>query len=176
MVRRRLAGVLLSAVMLCSITSCSMISDSTKIVDELDSEGYEVEQVDDNTFYVTEDGIDYYYDCWFNKPFFRKAVLVMETGMESGNEMEITICKERINRMSVLGIRPYTKTFPNGNVYEGKDMYLFEFKHDFSDDNITNDRGFHDTHRDYASFNRYYLTPDELQEIYDRGLELEKEF
>lgn len=176
MVRRRLAGVLLSAVMLCSITSCSMISDSTKIVDELDSEGYEVEQVDDNTFYVTEDGIDYYYDCWFNKPFFRKAVLVFETGRESGNEMEISICKEKLNRMSVLCVRPYTKTFANGNVYEGKDIYLFQFKNDFSDENLTNDRGFHDTHGDYQSFMNWCMTAEELQEIYDRGLELEKEF
>ena len=176
MVRRRLLGVLLSAVMICSVTSCNMISDSTNIVEELDSKGYEVEQVDDNTFYVSGDGVDYYYDCWFNKPFFRKAVLVMETGRESGYEMEISISKEKNNRMSVLCVRPCTETFANGNVSHFNEMMKFEFKDDFTDGNLTNDRGFHDMHSDYRGFNELYLTPEELQEIYNRGLELEKEF
>lgn len=173
---RRLLGVMLSAAMLFWITSCSMITTSSNIVDRLGDEGYEAEQVDDNTFYVTENGIDYYYDCWFNKPFFRRAVLVMETGIESSNEMQITISKEKNNRMSVLCVRPYTKTFANGNVFQGNDTYLFMFKHDFTDENLTNDRGFHDIHGDYRFFTDNYLTPEELQEIYNRGIELETIF
>ena len=57
---------------------------------------------------------------------------------------------------------------------ETKECFNFEFKHDFSWENLST-RGFHDTTSDYEWFTEDCLTPDELNEIYDRARELEKE-
>ena len=173
---RRLSGVLLIAVMLFLTASCSMLTGSSDTVERLNDKGYEAEQVDDNTFCVTENGITYYYDCWFNKPFFRKAVLVMETGMESGPEIEITISKEKNNRMFISYVRPHTAKRPDGTEYMTQDSCLFKFKKDFTDENLINNSGFVDDSGHYASFMGKYLTPEESMAIYDRGLQMEKEF
>ena len=93
---------------------------------------------------------------------------------EEGYEIRITIAKKSNNRMELLYEKPAVDTYSTGEENIVTVCYHFEFKNDFALESLTNNRGFHDIAGDYqACWN--FLSAEEVQRIYDRGLEIEAE-
>ena len=70
--------------------------------------------------------------------------------------------------------KPAVDTYSTGEENIVTVCYHFEFKNDFALESLTNNRGFHDIAGDYqACWN--FLSAEEVQRIYDRGLEIEAE-
>ena len=161
----------LCAGILTGLGGCS--GSVSRKVDELRDSGYVIEQTD-NGFYITENGTDYYFERGLTGSFFKKAILEAHAKNDD-RKATVTITKLGHNRMSVRFISPYLdsdgKLSETGN---SADFY-FKFKNDFNKENMTNNSGFHDMAGDYQSMTDSYLTPEEIKNIYDRGLDLEKE-
>ena len=62
--------VLLCAGILLGMSGCGRITD--KKIDELEDDGYFVEQIDNNSICITEDGIEYYFKTGLIKPVLDK--------------------------------------------------------------------------------------------------------
>lgn len=166
--------VLLCAGILLGMSGCGRITD--KKIDELEDDGYFVEQIDNNSICITEDGIEYYFKTGLFKPVLDKAVVTMpsqnERLREEGYEIRITITKKSNNRMELLYEKPAVDTYSTGEENIVTVCYHFEFKNDFALESLTNNRGFDDIAGDYqACWN--FLSAEEVQRIYDRGLEIE---
>ena len=173
---KKLLSVILCACILSGMSGCGRISSKT--VNELADEGYEVEWVSDDSILITEDGAEYYFKTGLLKPELDKIVVNVPTTKEKAHEAgyttEVTITRTGRNRMTVIFSRPVLLTDKDGEEEYGTDYYTFRFKNGFSADDMTNNRGFHDMKSDYdACFGE--LSSDEAQRLYDRALELEKE-
>ena len=163
---RIVASVLLCLCVMSGISGCRY--DVGKTIRSLRDDGYTVEQTDHNTFYITEDGADYYFKREFIKPVLEKIVITMQVEVHDVRKVEIIITKE-------FGLkRTVSYSYYND---EGKrfNYDYFEFVYDFSDEHLTNDRGFQDKHGSYLNFTETFMSVEEIQSLYDRGLELEKE-
>lgn len=163
--------LMLSVSILLGMSGCS--GNISEKVDELRESGYVTEQVD-NGFYISENGTDYYFGRGLTGPFFEKAVLKAQA-KEDERKATVTITKQGFNKIAVQFESPYLNRSSKSKSSRDSAYFYFEFKNDFNVENITNDRGFHDMARDYRSMTNTYLSPEELQSIYDRGLELEEE-
>ena len=165
---------LLCAGILLGMSGCGRITD--KKIDELEDDGYFVEKIDINSICITEDGIEYCFKTGLFKPVLDKAVVTMpsqnERLREEGYEIRITITKKSNNRMELLYEKPAVDTYSTGEENIVTVCYHFEFKNDFALERLTNNRGFDDIAGDYqACWN--FLSAEEVQRIYDRGLEIE---
>lgn len=170
---KKAAALLLTAVIALGMCGCGRI-DRNK-VDDLRDEGYEIEQADSNNICIIEDGVEYYYKTGLIKPALSKIVLEVSPKSVSSEEKIVTVTiTPELFRIIMIATRDSTIQIYGGREYETKEMFKFEFKHDFSWENLST-RGFHDTTSDYKWFTEDCLTPDELNEIYGRARELEKE-
>lgn len=163
--------LLLGASFLMGMSGCS--ADTGRKVDELRETGYVTEQVD-NGFYISENGIDYYFERGLTGTFFKKAEL-KAPAKNDDRKATVTISKLGHSKMAVQFISPYLNKNPKNGGTRGSAYFYFTFRKDFKEENMTNNRGFHDMSSDYQLMTSDYLSPEELQSIYDRGLELEEE-
>lgn len=163
--------VLLSAGIMIGMSGCG--HDVSKKVDGLKESGYVAEEADKG-FCVSEDGVDYYFERCLTGFAFKKAELKAPSKNDD-RQATVTVSKQGINRMHVLFVSPYLKRNDGDGKEPGSASFSFKFKNGFTKENLTNNRGFHDTNGDYDSMTGTYLSAEELQSIYDRGLNLEKE-
>ena len=163
--------LILSASILLGMSGCS--GNISETVEELRESGYVTEEVDDG-FYISENGTDYYFENGLTGPNFKKAVL-KAPAKKDDRKATVTITKQGFSTIAVQFESPYLNKSSKSKSSRDSAYYYFEFKNDFKVENITNDRGFHDVTGDYQSMINTYLSPEELQSIYDRGLKLEEE-
>ena len=163
--------VLLSAGILLGMSGCGL--DISKKVDGLKESGYVAEEADKG-FCISEDGVDYYFERGLTGFAFKKAELKAPSKNDD-RQATVTISRQGMNRMHVLFVSPYLKRNDGDGKEPGSASFFFKFKNGFTKENLTNNRGFHDTNGDYDSMTGTYLSAEELQSIYDRGLNLEKE-
>ena len=168
------------AIILCmsfflGMSGCARIS-SDKLV-ELKNEGYSVSQVDDDLVCITEGGVDYYFKAGIERPQLKTIILNVpspnENTRKAGYQVTVTMVRRSFNRITLLFDNPRVRKDPDGKEQLHSNLYRFEFEGGFSEEHLTNNRGFHDVARDYRFF-RQVLSCDEIQKIYDRGLELER--
>ncbi|MCR4690446.1 MAG: hypothetical protein K5739_03790 [Lachnospiraceae bacterium] len=148
-------------------------------IDALKNEGYAIEQVDENSILITEDGTEYYFKSGITKPVFEKAVVKMpskKTNAKPGQEVEITIAKENMGRMTVVYTSPCNLKDAAGNETVQSESMIFKFKKDFTRENLTNNKGFADIGGNYDYFTSTYMTAEDLSAVYNRGLELAEIF
>lgn len=154
-------------------------SMENNILNKLEINGYNVEIVDNNSFFITEDGVDYYFDTIFNKITLKKIIVTVTAKEEINhlinNEGKITITKLGKNKTSVLLTTNYTDENNEGKEFVTTGNITIAFKGSFTEEDITNNHGFHDTISDYHYVTSYFLSADELQNLYDKALELEDE-
>ncbi len=165
------AVLLLSAGILLGMSGCS--GNISEKVDELRESGYVTEQVD-NGFYITENGTDYYFEGGLIGPIFKKAVIKAPAKSDE-RKATVTISKLGHDSMSVEFKSPYLNKSGKTKSLGDSAYYYFTFQKDFREESLTNNRGFYDVARDYQSMTTTYLSPEELQSIYDRGLKLEED-
>lgn len=168
--------LILSVCIIFGICGCSM---DNSILDKLEEQGYKVEKTDNNSFFITEDGVDYYFDTIFNQIKFKKAVTTVKAKDEIknlvNNEGEITVTSSGRNKAKVFLTTDSTSENNDGKEFITKGCTTLEFEGGFSEENITNNRGFHDTVGDYHYVTNYFMSADELKNLYDRALYLEDE-
>lgn len=171
---KKTVAFLLTAIIALGMCGCGRISSDK--IDDLIDEGYVIEQVDNNSICIIEDGVEYYYKTGLLKPVLSRVCfhVCAKPEYDVSKELDVTITPEYF-RINIIASDTVTSQFANGNEHTWEESYRFEFKNDFSPENLTNNRGFADIAGDYEWFTKYYMTPEELQEIYDRALELEKE-
>jgi len=163
--------LMLSASILLGMSGCA--NNISEEVDELRESGYVTEQVD-NGFYISENGTDYYFEKGLTGYVFKKAALKAQAKNDE-RKATVTITKQGHDKMAVEFESPYLNKNKKISGSRGVAYYYFTFEKNFNEENITNDRGFHDMAGDYKSMTDNYLSPDELQSIYDRGLKLQEE-
>ena len=163
--------LMLSTCILLEMSGCA--GNIREKVDELRESGYVTEQ-EDNGFYIIENGTDYYFEKGLTGYVFKKAALKAPAKNDE-RKATVTITKQGHDRMAVAFESPYLITGSKSKSSRGSAYYYFTFQKDFNEENMTNDRGFHDMTGDYKSMTDNYLSPEELQSIYDRGLKLEEE-
>ena len=159
------------------ITGCTGTSN-TVTADDLSNKGYAVTEVSDGVFYITENGVDYYFEkSIFENPAFKRVVIKYPANNKyfplQGIDEEVSIIKEGPNKMTVTRKSPYLKTKDGDEI--GYNTYYFELKNNFDTENITNNRGFDDIKGDYQWLIDNCLSPDDLNRYYLRGFELEEE-
>ena len=174
---KKTVAFLLTAVIALGMCGCGRISSDK--VDDLIDEGYVIEQVDNNSICIIEDGVEYYYKTGLLKPVLSRVVTHVSQKPESPKEYTVTVkIVPELFRIRMYAERSGTYTLANGKEYDSVEIFTFEFKNDYKNEfaweNLST-RGFHDTTSDYIWFTENCFTPEELQEMYDRALELEKE-
>lgn len=173
-ITKRAITTILCAYIELGICGCGTIDNEQ--IDVLRSEGYAIEQVDDQSFRITEEDVEYYFKNGLFRPAFEKAVVRMPSkkkDAKDGQQVEITISRESGNKLSVVYCCPCNLKDAAGNETVQDEYMVFEFKDGFTGENLTNDRGFADIEGDYQFFTSQYMTPDDLSTVYDRGLQLE---
>ncbi len=173
---KKAAALLLTAAVMLGLCGCGRI-DSKK-VDDLIDEGYVIEQVDDDSICIFEDGIEYHYKTGLITPALDKVVFTVSADDEHSDWCDRTIIIRHDGRLIVvLAEKYYTYINRDGEEVQRRDVFCFKFKRgqSFGEEGLYNNRGFADIAGDYRTFIQVYLTPDELQEIYDRAMELRKE-
>ena len=95
-----------------------------------------------------------------------------KTNAKDGQQVEITISNENMNRMSVIYSCPCSLKDSAGHETVQNEYMIFRFKKDFTKENLTNNRGFADIGGNYDFFTSNYMTSDDLSAIYDRGKQI----
>lgn len=72
---RKTILIILSVSLMFAICGCS--NTQNHILQELEDRGYKAEKADDNYFFITEDGVDYYFKTLFNQISFEKAIMTL---------------------------------------------------------------------------------------------------
>lgn len=173
---KKATALLLTAAIALGICGCGRIDDTK--VDDLIDDGYVIAQVDDDSICISEDGVEYYYKSGLMHPVFEQAVFTVSPRPEHSDwhDRTVTIRPEG-TQIYVTAEKHYITTNRDGEEVEHTDGFLFKFLWGtgFEEEDLYNTRGFADVAGDYRSFIENYLTPDELQEVYDRAKELQKE-
>ena len=134
--RRKVKAALIVLLCLCIVSVTSGCGyDKSTIVNTLRDEGYVVEQSDDNTLIISEDGVDYYFKTGLFRPALVKIVTKLQVENHDTREVEIVITKGAGQKRSVS----YANYTDEGKLIGSN---AFEFKYDFSDEHMTNDHGF----------------------------------
>lgn len=158
------------------MSSCAKVSSER--ISELKNKGYAVSLVDNNVACITEYGVNYFFEPGVSRPKLKTIVLTApsqrEKVREAGYQVTVTFVMKSLGRRVLLFDDPRLRKGPSGEDELYNIQFRFEFKDGFSEDDLTNNRGFHDVARDYRSFQRV-LSLEEIQRIYDRGLELENQ-
>ena len=173
---KKMILIILSANIAFGVCGCGNMNH--KNLEEI-KEGYNIEEVDNNSFFITQDGVDYYFDITWNKVVLKKIVVIVESKDEIAHSVEnqgqITITRLGKNKINVLLTIAKTDQNDDGKEFITDGYISIEFKDNFEEENITNNHGFHDVVSDYYYVTDNFLSADELQKIYDSALELENE-
>ncbi|MCR5616628.1 MAG: hypothetical protein K6F45_10745 [Saccharofermentans sp.] len=171
---KKFLALILCAGLCLGMSSCVKVSSER--ISELKNKGYAVSLVDNNVACITEDGVNYFFEPGVSRPKLKTIVLTApsqrEKVREAGYQVTVTFVMKSLGRRVLLFDDPRLRKGPSGEDELYNIQFRFEFKDGFSEDDLTNNRGFHDVARDYRSFQRV-LSLEEIQRIYDRGLELE---
>lgn len=174
---KRVILIILAFGTIFGISGCSDLESS--ILSELEDQGYKAAKVDNDSFFVTQDGVDYYFDTLFNNIVFKELITTVNVKEEIknliNNEGEITITKLGENKTSILLKTGKTDQNNKGEEFVTNEHITIEFNGGFTEENITNNRGFHDVSSDYYYVTNYFLSAYELEDLYNRALELEDE-
>lgn len=159
------------------LCGCGGITDEA--IDSLRQNGYEAERIDEYIFCISEGSAKYYFSKGVFRPVLRTVVYIIpkenEDIFDRDLQLIVEITKGRRNRMSIRFTDAYVRKKATGEQYVDNRVEYFTFKKDFSPENLTNNRGFHDVRGDYEYYLNKYTTSDELLMIYNRGLEIEKD-
>ena len=175
---KKVVLLLASMSIVLGISGC--VFNQKNVIDEVNNAGYYAEASDDGSFFINDNGADYYFITKNGKPSFTKVVIYLPARKPSafshGVDADLTMRKINWRKMDIVLNDPYFATKKDGSEELEYNRFYFSFKHDFEVENLTNNAiGFIDNLDHYKIFNNDYLSPTELKDYYDRGFELEEE-
>lgn len=174
---KKIGIVLLVLCILFGMSGC--FSQNSIPTEDIENSGYMITEADNGSFYITDNGAEYYFYNSNGKLTFDRVIIkipaISEKAQAKGLEADITIIRGKGKKITVNYHYPAVDTNINGEEKINYFTMYFELKNDFEVESITNNRGFNDIKGKYESFTSNGLSTDELNTYYQRGFELEEE-